>query len=285
MKNLEGKVAVITGGASGLGRAFAQRFAAQGMKLALADIEEPVLDATVAELRASGAEVIGVPCDVSDQASVQNFHQQVMETYGTAHVLCLNAGVAGGGTIAELTAAQWDWVLGVNLYGIIYGLEAFLPGLLAQDDGHVVLTASVAGHTSYAGMAPYNASKHATVTIAETLFAELRQEDSAVGVSCLCLGFVATNIFVSDRNQPEELTEALAEPPSEEDATRRAAIMEYMQANALRPETVADLVHDAVMDKKFWIFTDEEHLATIATRHEEIRHQSSPTAEAIFDNI
>ncbi|MDE0927202.1 MAG: SDR family NAD(P)-dependent oxidoreductase [Acidimicrobiales bacterium] len=285
MKNLEGKVAVITGGASGLGRAFAQRFAAQGMKLALADIEEPVLDATVAELRASGAEVIGVPCDVSDQASVQNFHQQVMETYGTAHVLCLNAGVAGGGTIAELTAAQWDWVLGVNLYGIIYGLEAFLPGLLAQDDGHVVLTASVAGHTSYAGMAPYNASKHATVTIAETLFAELRQEDSAVGVSCLCPGFVATNIFVSDRNQPEELTEALAEPPSEEDATRRAAIMEYMQANALRPETVADLVHDAVMDKKFWIFTDEEHLATIATRHEEIRHQSSPTAEAIFDNI
>ncbi len=285
MKNLEGKVAVITGGASGLGRAFAQRFAAQGMKLALADIEEPVLDATVAELRASGAEVIGVPCDVSDQASVQNFHQQVMETYGTAHVLCLNAGVAGGGTIAELTAAQWDWVLGVNLYGIIYGLEAFLPGLLAQDDGHVVLTASVAGHTSYAGMAPYNASKHATVTIAETLFAELRQEDSAVGVSCLCPGFVATNIFVSDRNQPEELTEALAEPPSQEDATRRAAIMEYMQANALRPETVADLVHDAVMDKKFWIFTDEEHLATIATRHEEIRHQSSPTAEAIFDNI
>jgi len=285
MKNLGGKVAVITGGASGLGRAFAQRFAAQGMKLALADIEEPVLEATVAELRASGTEVIGVPCDVSDQASVQNFHQQVMETYGAAHVLCLNAGVAGGGTIAELTAAQWDWVLGVNLYGIIYGLEAFLPGLLTQDDGHVVLTASVAGHTSHAGMAPYNASKHATVTIAETLFAELRQEDSAVGVSCLCPGFVATNIFVSDRNQPEELTDALAEPPSQEDGIRRAAIMEYMQANALRPETVADLVHEAVLGKKFWIFTDEEHLATIATRHEEIRYQSDPTAESIFDNI
>ncbi len=285
MEDLRGKVAVITGGASGMGRAFAERFAAAGMRLALADVEEPVLDATVDELRAGGAEVIGVRCDVSDLASVEAFGRQVEEAYGGAHLLCLNAGVAASKHIADMSVGEWEWVLGVNLFGIVHGLDVFLPGLLAQDDGHVVMTASVAGHTSHASLSAYNASKHATVTIAETLDAECRATDSNVGVSCLCPGFVATNIFISDRNRPEALTDPLAEPISAEEAARRDAVMEYMQANAVRPAAVADMVHDAVVDKTFWIFTDDDHVAVIAKRHDEIQHRRNPSAQSLMPDF
>ncbi len=285
MENLDGKVAVITGGASGLGKSFAERFGAAGMKLALADVEVPVLEETVANLESSGIEVLGIPCDVSNPEDVNNFAETVISQFGAAHVLCLNAGVASGGTIVESSLEQWKWVLGVNLYGIIHGLNAFLPDLVKQDEGHVVMTASVAGHTSFANLGPYSASKHATVTIAETLFAEMRDAGSNVGVSCLCPGFVSTNIFTSERNQPEGMKSSLAEPPSDEDASQREAMIEWLRANALKPDVVADLVHDAVTENKFWIFTDETHIPAITARHREIQERRPPSAETIFEEI
>ena len=285
MKDLNGKVAVITGGASGLGKAFAEKFGSAGMKLALADVEVPVLEETVANLRSTGIDAIGIPCDVSDAESVKNFSDSVFSEFGAAHLLCLNAGVATTGPIVESSLEEWKWVLGVNLYGIIHGLDAFLPQLVQQNEGHVVMTASIAGHTSFANMASYNASKHATVTIAETLFAEMKEAKLDVGVSCLCPGFVATNIFTSDRNKPEEVQTALAEPPSEEEVTQREAALEWLRANALQPGFVADLVHDAVVEKKFWIFTEESHTHAVKARHSEIQERRDPTAERIIEEL
>ena len=285
MKDLNGKVAVITGGASGLGKAFAEKFGSAGMKLALADVEVPVLEETVANLRSTGIDAIGIPCDVSDAESVKNFSDSVFSEFGAAHLLCLNAGVAATGPIVESSLEEWKWVLGVNLYGIIHGLDVFLPQLVQQNEGHVVMTASIAGHTSFANMASYNASKHATVTIAETLFAEMKEAKLDVGVSCLCPGFVATNIFTSDRNKPEEVQTALAEPPSEEEVTQREAALEWLRANALQPGFVADLVHDAVVEKKFWIFTEESHTHAVKARHSEIQERRDPTAERIIEEL
>ncbi len=285
MKDLNGKVAVITGGASGLGKAFAEKFGSAGMKLALADVEVPVLEETVANLRSTGIDAIGIPCDVSDAESVKNFSDSVFSEFGAAHLLCLNAGVATTGPIVESSLEEWKWVLGVNLYGIIHGLDAFLPQLVQQNEGHVVMTASIAGHTSFANMASYNASKHATVTIAETLFAEMKEAKLDVGVSCLCPGFVATNIFTSDRNKPEEVQTALAEPPSEEEVTQREAALEWLRANALQPSFVADLVHHAVVEKKFWIFTEESHTHAVKARHSEIQERRDPTAERIIEEL
>ena len=285
MQELRGKVAVITGGASGMGRAFADRFAAAGMRIAIADIEVPVLEQAVAELESSGAEVIGVRCDVSDHESVRDFGRAVEEAFGSAHVVCLNAGVASGGLIAEQSLKSWRWVLGVNLFGIVHGLDVFLPGLIEQDEGHVVMTASIAGHTSFAGLGPYNASKHATVTIAETLYSELREVGSGVGVSCLCPGFVATNIFSAERNRPEVLQDTPGEPVSDEDRLGREAVLEWMAANAMQPAAVADMVHDAVTADTFWVFTDEDHLIQIAERHERIRTRQNPTAKRISEDL
>ncbi len=279
MKDLNDKVAVITGGASGMGLAFAHRFAAAGMKVAIGDIEEPALEAAVAELVASGAEVFGSRCDVTDIDSFRRFAADAEEAFGPAHVVCLNAGVAGGGEMVDLTLSDWNWVLGVNLWGVVHGLDIYLKGLVARNEGHVVVTASVAGHTSFPGIGPYNASKHAVSAIAETLHNELVVAGSDVGVTSLCPGFVATGIFDSGRNRPEHLLDALAELPSEEQLERRQMIQEWMAQNAKDPTEVADLIHDAVLEQTFWVFTDPDHIESIERRHEEIRGRRNPSSE------
>ena len=279
MKDLNDKVAVITGGASGMGLAFAHRFAAAGMKVAIGDIEEPALEAAVAELVASGAEVFGSRCDVTNIDSFRRFAADAEEAFGPAHVVCLNAGVAGSGEMVDLTLSDWNWVLGVNLWGVVYGLDIYLKGLVARNEGHVVVTASVAGHTSFPGIGPYNASKHAVSAIAETLHNELVVAGSDVGVTSLCPGFVATGIFDSGRNRPEHLLDALAELPSEEQLERRQMIQEWMAQNAKDPTEVADLIHDAVLEQTFWVFTDPDHIESIERRHEEIRGRRNPSQE------
>ena len=268
-----------------MGLAFAHRFAAAGMKVVLGDIEEPALDAAVAGLREGGAEVLGVRCDVSDADSVHALAAATEEAFGAAHVICLNAGVAGSGALHEQSLADWQWILGVNLMGVAHGISAFLPGLIERDEGHVVVTASVAGHTAYPGLGIYSATKHAASVIAETLYNELTSSGSKVGATALCPGFVDTGIFDSARNRPEHLTDTLPDLDTDEDRATREAFLEMIASEALKPDAVADLVHDAILDGTFWVFTDDRHVENITNRHAEIAGRRNPTeARAITED-
>lgn len=268
MEDLEGKVAVVTGGASGIGFGMAKAFAAQGMKIALADIEQGPLDDAV---KAIGGDTIGVVTDVSKAESVDRLAGQVYEAFGTVHVVCNNAGVGGGGLIQELTAAEWEWVLGVNMFGVIHGLRVFLPRLIEQGEGHVVNTASMAGLTTAPFMGPYNASKFAVVAISETLHKELAMQASEVGVSVLCPGWVNTRIAESDRNRPAHVPDrdSAGGGPMRE-------IMKQFLATGMSPDDVAALVVDAVKAKRFYILTHPEMKPAIQERMEAILAEANP---------
>ena len=173
MKDLAGRVAVVTGGASGIGRGLAERFATESMRVVVADIEEPPLHETVRSIRAAGGEAMAVTCDVSSWPSVEALRDACTSAYGPADVLCNNAGVAATGTMAELSLQSWEWCLGVNLWGVIHGCRAFLDAMIERGSGHIVNTASILGHLSSAGLGPYNVSKHGVVAISETLHAEM----------------------------------------------------------------------------------------------------------------
>ncbi len=254
MQELAGRIAVVTGGASGIGKAMAKRFADAGMHVVIADIEDAPLQAAADELG-----VVGVRTDVADAASVQALADAVVERFGTAHVLCNNAGVGGGGVISSCTLNDWKWVLDVNLWGVIHGLHSFLPLLLANDDGgHLVNTASMAGLTAWPGIGPYNASKYAVVGISETLRVELR--DTPVGVSVLCPGVVNTNIFESQRNRPAELKNPTRNPGA------RAANSQVIAMTGIDASVVADHVHDAIVDDRFWVITHPELLTHVEER-------------------
>lgn len=279
MEQLAGKTAVITGGASGMGRAFASRFGDAGMNLVLADVEVPALDAAVAELSDAGVNTIGVPTDVSKRSDMDELAAAAEAAFGDVHIICLNAGVGGGnGLMEDLTEADWQWVLGVNVWGIVHGLGAFLGPMKARDEGHVVITASIAGHTSFPGMGPYNVSKHSAVTIAETLSSELSDAGSAVGVTCLCPGIVSTNIIHSERNRPEDLRTPLIAPEPEPGDEAASAAMLDIFTTAKPPAEVADLVHDAVVERQFYLFTDEVYTPAITTRMDDIRERRNPSA-------
>ena len=204
MKELKDRVAVVTGGASGIGNGMARAFAAEGMKVVIADIEEEARDAAVSELTQQGAEAIGVQCDVSDRASVEALRDAALSAFGAAHVICNNAGVAGGspGPIWASPQDDWDWVLGINLMGVVYGVQAFVPLFLEQgEEGHVVNTASLAGLIHGGGI--YGVSKQAVVGLSEGLWRDLKASGSSVGASVLCPGWVSTRIMESERNRPE----------------------------------------------------------------------------------
>jgi NAD(P)-dependent dehydrogenase (short-subunit alcohol dehydrogenase family) len=273
---LKNRVAVVTGGASGMGRALATRFGLAGCRIVVADIEEPALAETTAALEALGINAVGFPTDVSDAASMDTLAASTLNAFGQVDLLFNNAGVGGGGTIDSLTTADWEWVLGVNLWGVIHGLRVFLPHLLAQDSGYVVNTASIAGHTSYAHMGPYNASKHAVVSISETLYAELHQARSGVGVSVLCPGIVNTNILASDRNRPERLKDPLISLDPEETEMFRSVAAE-VYSNSLDPEVVGEQVLEAVLERRFYVWTDDIFQSAIARRHADIAQGRNPT--------
>lgn len=253
MEQVEGRVAVVTGAASGIGRALSERFAAAGMKVVLADIEQGALDAAVAEVVAGGAEAIGVVTDVSVATQVDALRDAAVEAFGAVHVVCNNAGVASGGLSWEVPLHDWQWVLGVNLFGVIHGVRSFTPLLVAQGEGHIVNTASMAGLTSPPFMSAYNVSKHGVVTLSETLFVELGMEASPVGVSVLCPGWVNTRINEASRNRPE--TAPAPEPSDEEGAEQFRDVLGSFLAGGLDPAAVADQVLDAVLTKRFYILT------------------------------
>lgn len=269
---------MITGGGSGMGQAMARRFGAAGCNVVVADIEEPSLDATVAELEAAGVAALGVRTDVAESESMDALGEAVTERFGDPHVVCLNAGVGAGGPMAELRVADWEWVLGVNLWGVIHGLRVFLPGLEARDEGHVVVTASVAGILSYPQMAPYNASKHAAVTIAETLHHELVDKGSKVGVTALCPGLVRTRILESDRNRPEKYRLPALESNERRESEYGELVREIYEG-ALGPDAVADMVHDAVVDGTFYVLTDHAFDDAIRLRHSQIEGRTTPQLE------
>ena len=203
MEDLQGKVAVITGGASGIGRAVADRAAADGMKIVLADIEEGPLKEAVDDLTGNGAEALGVVTDVSEAASVQTLRDRALDRFGAVHLVHNNAGIGLGGPIWEVSEADWRWILGVNLWGVVHGVATFTPLLIEQGEGHIVNTASVAGLIAAPFLGPYNATKQAVVAISETLFKDLQTVGAPVGVSVLCPGFVQTRIAESERNRPD----------------------------------------------------------------------------------
>lgn len=271
MEQLEGRVAVVTGGASGIGLALARRFGKAGMRVAVADIEEPALDHAVATLAGEGIEVVGFPTDVSDRAAVDRLRDQALERFGAVHLVCNNAGVGAGGPMRTLTTDDWAWCLGVNLWGVIHGIGAFLPLLCEQGEGHIVNTASVAGLISTPFMGPYNASKFAVVTISETLALELRMEQSPVGVSVLCPSWVATRIHESHRNRPGGPTATEAD-----ETAVMASLLGGLIAAGMDPADVADRVHDAVVAQQFYVLTHENTLPAIRARMQAILDGEPP---------
>ncbi|MGA2520274.1 MAG: SDR family NAD(P)-dependent oxidoreductase [Acidimicrobiales bacterium] len=273
MEQLRDKVAVITGGASGIGRAVAGRAAAEGMKLVLADIEEGPLKLTADALTASGAEVEAVVTDVSDGAAVEALRDRALERFGAVHMVHNNAGVGVGGVLWTVSEADWKWILGVNLWGVIHGIRTFVPLLVDQGEGHVVNTASVAGLTSPGFMGPYNATKHAVTTISETLHRDLRAMGSPVGVSVLCPGFVRTGIGESERNRPRSAPAPEADPTAEVFRD----VIQQLVAGGIDPGVVAERVIEAVRTDAFYVLTHEDSGPMVATRMNDILEGRSPS--------
>jgi len=273
MQELDGKVVAITGGASGIGRALADAFGAAGMKVALADVEPGPLEQAVDELIASGIDAAGWECDVSDDAQVQAFATATFDRFGTAHVICNNAGVGGAaGNTWDVPLAGWEWTIGVNLMGVVHGIRAFVPRLVEQGDGHVVNTASLAGLKAAPFMAAYNATKHAVVAISESLAHECAMTAPGVGVSVLCPAFIRTRIAESGRTWPDRLG-ANPSPPSDSPA---AGVMRQLIDNGLDPAVYAARVVDAVRTNRFFVLSDDAHANATQRRLDEIVEGTQP---------
>jgi NAD(P)-dependent dehydrogenase (short-subunit alcohol dehydrogenase family) len=261
MEHLGGRVAVVTGAASGIGRALADRFAAEGMKVVLADIESEPLAAAVEAIRGGGADAIGVRTDVSQADQVQALADATLAAFGAVHVVCNNAGVESGALFADIPERTWEWVLNVNLWGVLHGCRIFLPLIRRQGEGHIVNTASLASFaTGLPTFAPYTTSKFAILAASECLELELLSSDERVGVSVLCPGVVATRMPESERNRPADV------PSTEDDPLRRRILGELrrlVKERAMDPAEVADMVVDAIRARRFFVLThpDEAFLA------------------------
>jgi NAD(P)-dependent dehydrogenase (short-subunit alcohol dehydrogenase family) len=281
MKDLAGKVAVITGAASGIGKALAERLARDGMKLVLADVDEPALQSVAAALGGSGGQVLARRVDVSKADQVEALAAAAYERFGAVNLLCNNAGVGAGGFTWECSLPEWEWVLGVNLWGVIHGVRSFVPRMLAGGQpGHLVNTASVAGLLSVAAMTPYNVSKHGVVTLSESLFHELAMASGGrIGVSVLCPGWVNTRIAESHRNLPAAAAaEATARLQSNPVAAKMAEMLQQQVAGGIPASQVADAVVSAVQEERFYILTHPAMTADVRRRLEAIVEGRPPAA-------
>jgi NAD(P)-dependent dehydrogenase (short-subunit alcohol dehydrogenase family) len=279
--SFDGKVAVVTGAASGIGLGLARKAAREGMRVVLADIEVPALEAAEAEVAALGAETLAVPTDVTSAAAVDALAAAAFEQLGGAHLVFLNAGVFQAGISWDRTEADWRWVLDVNLWGPIHGVTAFLPRLVAQGEpAHVVITSSMAGLMTVAYSGPYVVSKFAAAALAECAAHDLRAQGvTEVGVSCLVPGSVDTRIADSTRNRPDE-------PPSEAQAPDHhfvaQTLREMTSTQGRHPDEAAAIVFDAVRRGDFWIPTTDHFEDFIRGRSEALLRRELPSA-AQFD--
>jgi NAD(P)-dependent dehydrogenase (short-subunit alcohol dehydrogenase family) len=263
MKIERGQTAVVTGGASGIGRAIAHALAERGVSLVIADIESEAIAESERELAATGVEVLGVEVDVSKAESVAALAERTLERFGAPHILCNNAGVGSGGPLHELTLDDWNWVLSVNLNGVIHGIHYFLPAMReAGRPAHIVNTASVAGLVTAPWMGPYNASKYAVVAITETFAQEYSEE--SIGTSVLCPGFVNTRIGESGRNAPAGANVSTPRP-------EMADMMADLLTTGLEPDTVATRVVEAIENDDLYILTHEELTPIVEQRFAAIR--------------
>ena len=274
MQTFAGKVAVVTGAASGIGLALAHRFAAAGMKVVLADVEPAALGEAARAVGAAGGETLAVRTDVSKAGDVEALAEQTVAAFGAVHIVCNNAGVAIAGPVWTHTLADWQWVLGVNLWGVIHGVHIFMPLLLAHGgEAHIVNTASMAGMTCAPGMSIYNVSKHAVVALSETLHHDLATIGSAVKVSVLCPGFVQTRILESARNRPEQLADTA---PAQPESADREALVRRLLASGLAPAQVAECVFAAIRAERFYVFPHPEARQRIRERMEDIVAERNP---------
>ncbi|MEO8366601.1 MAG: SDR family oxidoreductase, partial [Pseudoxanthomonas sp.] len=285
MKEFNDKVAVITGAGSGFGREFARVGAALGMKLVLADIQEDALLATAGELRASGAEVLARKVDVSDGAQVDALAAATMETFGSVHLLFNNAGIGAAGLVWENTVQDWQWALGVNLWGVIHGVRAFTPLMLAAAkasadfQGHIVNTSSMAGLLNQPNMGAYNVSKHAVVSLSETLFHDLSLVTDQVHCSVLCPYFVPTGIHQSSRNRPADLRNDA--PATQSQLIAQAMVDKAVTSGRLTAEHIAQLTFEAIRGDAFYIVSHPNALEGIRQGAEDLvalRNPSDPFA-------
>jgi NAD(P)-dependent dehydrogenase (short-subunit alcohol dehydrogenase family) len=272
MKLEAGKIAVVTGGASGIGFALADRFGAAGMHVVLADVDEAGLAAAAEKIGARGVDVLTVRTDVSSEESVNALAAAAVERFGTAHVVCNNAGVMSAGDPWFGPLSAWTWVMGVNFWGVVYGVRAFLPILAAQGEGHIVNTASIAG--LYPGFgASYDAGKHAVVAITDDLYTSMKQAGLPIGVSVLCPGWVRTQILDADRNWPTDLGE---EP---ERALGSDIVLGHVRRvidEGMPPAVVADMVADAVTAERFWVLPHPEFVEVAVQRWHDIAEGVNP---------
>jgi NAD(P)-dependent dehydrogenase (short-subunit alcohol dehydrogenase family) len=281
MIEVSGEVAVVTGAASGIGLALAARFAQEGMKVVLADIEAGPLEGARAALAAQGATALAVRTDVSREEDVKRLADAAFDTFGNVHVLCNNAGVSGGfgaDGVWNVAREDWDWVLGVNFRGVLHGIRQFVPRMLARGEaGHVVNTASVAGLITTGTGAPYTVSKHAVVALTELLYKDLKARNAQLSASVLCPGWVDTNIIDSARNRPQELNIGSAAQATPEQLVRLAAVRGFLKSG-FRPEAIADLVLDAIRDDAFYVVPVQPEIGNaLALRLEDIRLRRNPT--------
>jgi NAD(P)-dependent dehydrogenase (short-subunit alcohol dehydrogenase family) len=279
ISDFKGKTAVITGAGSGFGLAFARIGASLGMQLVLIDVQQDTLDAASAELQAKGALTLAFRLDVSDASQMEAMADSVKAQWGAPHLVFNNAGVGSGGLIWENTAKDWEWVLGVNVMGVVHGVRLFTPMMLeaaAQDSawqGHIVNTASMAGLLNPPNMGVYNVSKHAVVALSETLYQDLRLVTGQIGASVLCPYFVDTGISQSFRNRPADMEGS----PTRSQQVQHAMISKAVASSKVSTAEVAQLVFDAVAHNQFYIYSHPKALSAVQTRLEDLVQTRNPT--------
>jgi len=275
MQVFQDKVAVVTGAASGIGRAIAERCVRAGVKIVLADIDEPNLAKAEAELKALGGTVLAVRTDVSKRSDVEALARQTGDAFGQVHLLFNNAGVAAGGAPWEATWNDWEWVIGVNLMGVIHGVKVFTPIMLAQNtECHIVNTSSMAGLIVGSGSAPYAVTKHAVVALSENLYLTLEQRKSLVKVSVLCPGLVRTDIINAERHRPAELQNEPA-PRTPEMEAGLAAFKAALDAS-MPPAQVAEAVFNAIRNERFYVLSHPEWTEVIQLRTDKLLPMENP---------